>query len=365
MIKIRYVDLINENNPGFFAGIFLFILKTASIFFASLVRLRNFLYDRKVFAQARLSCKVISVGNLTAGGTGKTPFVMRLAGQLRDSGVKTAVICRSYSGSEKQAWISDGKQLLIPEIERAGDEPLMLARVLSGVPVGAARDRAGLAGTINGLDIIVLDDGFQHRRLYRDMDIVLLDATADIENCFLLPRGLYREDTRALARADVAVITRSGSVPGESLKRTINVVKKANPSMEILLGRESVSSIKRLGADAVYAPGDFKSKKGIVFTAIGNPLSFKKGLGDSGIDVQDMRVFPDHYLFKEADLELLQKDVDYFITGKDAVKLESISGRFKELNFWVVDTKLDLYDESGEVVVWPKKLERLLSLNIQ
>ena len=206
-------------------GYFLFAL---SLLYGSIVRTREFFYQKKIFKSRKLPCKVISVGNLTVGGTGKTPMTIHLARRLSCQGYKTAVISRGYGGrSEKSAAIvSDGHQILL-QSDEAGDEPFMIARNLKHIPVivGQNRVKAGwLAIEKFAPDVIVLDDAFQHLKLVRDIDLVLLDYHRPYGNKHLLPRGTLREPISALARADAFILTRCDAVPGEdqaALKKII------------------------------------------------------------------------------------------------------------------------------------------------
>jgi len=171
-----WLSVINAQNPSCGARAARGMLWLAALVFNGLVRLRGVLYDRGLFRQERITVPVVSIGNLTLGGSGKTPMARLLARALQRGGRRPVVLCRSYAGSRQQGWVSDGRALIM-DVADAGDEPCMLAEQLPGVVVGVARDRAGFAHDAAGKgDIIILDDGFQHRRLARDCDIVLLDA---------------------------------------------------------------------------------------------------------------------------------------------------------------------------------------------
>jgi tetraacyldisaccharide 4'-kinase len=176
-------------------------------------RLRVKLYETGFLKQQNLQCKVVSIGNITVGGTGKTPVTLHVADLLRRMGYKVAVISRGYGGSagKKAGIVSDGQEIKMTP-EEAGDEPYMISLKLKGIPVIVGRDRVK-AGRFAigefGSDIIVLDDGFQHLGLRRDLNIVLLDSANPFGNGYLLPRGVLREPLSHLGRADAFVLTRS------------------------------------------------------------------------------------------------------------------------------------------------------------
>ena len=193
------------------------LLHGVSWLYKSIMITRNRLYERQVLASRRLPCAVLSVGNLTVGGTGKTPMTVCLAKQIQALGYRPVILSRGYKGRcEKQgAVVSDGRSILC-DARHAGDEPYLMANLLPAVPVivGSDRTKAGrMALERFGPDVLVLDDAFQHRRLHRDIDILLLDGLAPFGNSFVLPRGPMREPVRALRRSHAIVLTRCPDQP--------------------------------------------------------------------------------------------------------------------------------------------------------
>jgi tetraacyldisaccharide 4'-kinase len=177
------------------------------------VGVRNFLYDNGLLRSNKLSCPVISIGNLTAGGTGKTPLTILLGRMLKEKGFRPAILSRGYGrqGVKSIGVVSNGSSILMDHRE-AGDEPFLMSQLLPQVPVivGASRFLAGKKAIEElGADILILDDGFQHRGLYRDIDIVLLGSSRPLGNGRLLPGGSLRESPQALRRADIIVMTGS------------------------------------------------------------------------------------------------------------------------------------------------------------
>jgi len=170
-----------------------FLLMFLSMLYGFAVKLRTILYDKKIVKSRKLPCAVISIGNLTVGGTGKTPMTIYIAKLLKGLGYQPAVISRGYKGlAENKGGVVSDRQKVILSPEFAGDEPFMMAQNLKEIPVlvGADRFQIGMtAVTQFSLDVIILDDAFQHRRLYRDLDIVLVDDKSLFGNGYLLPRG--------------------------------------------------------------------------------------------------------------------------------------------------------------------------------
>ncbi len=188
------------------------LLYGVSWLYKCIMMTRNRLYERQVLPSQRLPCAVLSVGNLTVGGTGKTPMTVYLAKQIQALGYRPVILSRGYKGRcEKQgAVVSDGRSILC-DARQAGDEPYLMANLLPAVPVivGSDRTRTGrMAIERFGPDVLVLDDAFQHRRLHRDTDLLLLDGLAPFGNSFVLPRGPMREPVRALKRCHAIVLTR-------------------------------------------------------------------------------------------------------------------------------------------------------------
>ena len=276
----------------------------ASIYGAA-VWLRNRRYDRPGAAR-QASLPVISVGNLTVGGTGKTPIVAWLARHLSGQGHRPAVVSRGYHGRAGRGplTVSDGDGPRCgPEL--AGDEPYLLARSLPGVPVIVGSDRAAgaRAARDSGADVVILDDGLQHRQLARDLDIVLLDASNPFGNYRLLPAGLLREPISALGRAGAVVITRSR--PGESFEVIERVVRHHNPAALLLsAGHRSLGFFDPQGT-RVDPP-----RRAVAFCGIGNPNRFRIDLESEGVELEDFVAFRDHQVYTPRALSRLRRRVE-------------------------------------------------------
>jgi len=206
---------MNEEGNGCFLS-FRSFLCAVSYCYGGAVQLREALYRKGMLPSKRLPCIVVSVGNLSAGGTGKTPMTIYITELFRSFGYKTVVISRGYKGgAESTGGVVSNGQAILMDPDMAGDEPYMMANLLSHVPVlvGRNRFRIGLMAIKEfSPDVIVLDDAFQHLQLERDMDLVLLDEQRPLGNTYLLPRGLLREPVSALLRGHTFIFTRADPV---------------------------------------------------------------------------------------------------------------------------------------------------------
>ena len=285
------------------------MLQSAARIFGLGLRMRASCYRTGLFRAHRLPCTVISIGNITAGGTGKTPMTLHVARLLQRLGHRVAILSRGYrGGAEKKGGIvSDGRDLLMTPAA-AGDEPYMMARLLKDIPVLVGRDRVAsgrLAIARFRPDILLLDDGFQHRRLHRDIDIVLLDSTRPFGNGFLLPRGSLREPPEALQRADVMVFTRwhdglpepvsllPESVGSRPVFRSRNVayIDQNIPSAAGPAGVAQDLDLSRLNGTRVFA-----------FSAIADNTDFHRVLGDLGCQTVGVEEFADHHAYGSREL---------------------------------------------------------------
>jgi tetraacyldisaccharide 4'-kinase len=205
------------------------LLHGVSWLYKCLMVTRNRLYDRQVLPSQRLPCAVVSVGNMAVGGTGKTPMTVCLVKQIQKLGYRPAILSRGYKGryEKKGAVVSDGRSILC-DARQAGDEPYLMANLLPTVPVivGSDRTKAGrMALDRFAPDVLVLDDAFQHRRLHRDLDILLLDGRAPFGNSFVLPRGPMREPVQALQRCHAIVLTRCPSQSSDIYRNVAGMVR--------------------------------------------------------------------------------------------------------------------------------------------
>jgi tetraacyldisaccharide 4'-kinase len=302
-------------------------LKPFSRLYGSGAALRFWLYKRGVFKARSLPGPVISIGNLTVGGTGKTPMVIMLAELLLQYGRKPAILSRGYGGgySENINLVSDCDNILL-DAGTAGDEPYMTARKLPGVPVLVGPDRYMLgkfAGESLPVDLYLLDDGFQHLKLKRDVDLVLIDAGLGLGCSLPLPRGPLREPAKHLSRADVIIFTNHDSaVPPPELAAQVSRLapgaRQFTASLEPLRFRSLVGGRK---ADLQ----SFKDKEAIAFAGIAQPQNFYKKLNELGIEIIETVSFPDHHRYSKKDLDNISEKLSRcnlaFTTEKDFARL--------------------------------------------
>ena len=282
-------------------------------------------YDRGLLKPVRLPVPVVSIGNLVVGGTGKTPAVEALAAAFRDQGLVPAVLTRGYGGTRKGR-LRDGRWVS-GEVAgaEAGDEPLVLSRRLPGVTIGIDPHRARMAAEIlahQRVDVFVLDDGFQHRRLGRDLNVLLLDARSPFGNGRLLPAGPLRESPQTTNRADIILVTGLADterVP-EASQRAILSIAPHRPMLRTYLVLEGFESL--LGEPRPH-PG------GPVFLAAGiaRPERFQTFLNAQGLQTVGHRWFPDHHPFTRAEIDEVEREAarlgaTLVTTAKDAVRVE-------------------------------------------
>jgi len=272
--------------------------------------LRGRLYRRRLFKTRRLSCRVISVGNLATGGTGKTPMTLYLAKRLCQAGLRAVVISRGYrGGAEKKGGIvSDGRRIRMSP-EAAGDEPWMMADRLHGVPVMVGKDRyqAGRAAEkIFSPDVVLLDDGFQHLQLHRDLDLVLLDAALPMGNGRIFPRGPLREPIRALCRADALILTRS-ALPASPLhgslwrRRSVRRLPKIFSRHVPRLRGIAPAGGGDLPTGSTPAAGRLTAKRVLAFSGIARNEAFDRSIRDLGAVPVAVRCFSDHHRYTTRD----------------------------------------------------------------
>lgn len=311
-------------------GVLFDILKFCSYFYGFGSRMKNFLYDNKILKPQKVNAYVISVGNMTTGGVGKTPVVSEIAKYLVNLGQRVAIVSRGYGGkldNRKINMISDGTSVYFDAVQ-AGDEPYWLAENTQGAYVFTCRNRylaAKMAVEKFGIQVIILDDGFQHRKLHRDLDIVLMDSVKGFGNEHLLPAGPLREGPEALERIDKLVVV-SKSVKHETAERVAKIMQK----------RLNIpTSVCYTEPDYVYnIKTGQRLMEGLAVTAmcaIGQPQQFYDFLSD--YQVVKTVTFDDHHQY--APIDIVDISGSIITTEKDAVKL----ARFDRDNIYALKLK--------------------------
>lgn len=295
-----------------------------SLLFSAVVRVRNFLYEKGILRTEQPPLPIISVGNLTVGGTGKTPFVLWLARLLHTRHRRVAILSRGYKGQNTGVTTvgMDGRVQATPE--EVGDEAVMLARTFSGV-VLAGRDRvraARLAQETSGAEVSILDDGFQYRRLGRSLDILLLDAQQ--KETWMLPAGPFREPSTAIRRADLVVVTKGETVQEQQdYAAALHIREKplffANPRPTALIHSTHGEWQELPLFSLAY-------KKVVTVSGVAAPDLFHRFVREADAEIRDMMVFPDHHVYTERDWQTIisaSRACDFVVTTeKDLVKLE-------------------------------------------
>lgn len=339
------------------------VLRRLSYVFKSLVRLRLYLYEKRVLRHHTLGCQVISVGNLTVGGTGKTPVVEAFARELAAEGRKVAILSRGYKKVEPSAGrklldkltfaarrrpprvVSDGKDLLL-DSAMSGDEPYMLAMNLPNVCVLVDKDRVKsgrYAITELGCDTLILDDGFQYLSLKHQLDIVLVDKRNPFGNGHVLPRGLLREPIENIKRANFIFITKSDGKGLEPLRKQL---RELNPEAEIIECCHEARYLQNIYKTERTSLESLRGARVGVISGIAVPEGFENDVAARGADVVFAERYADHHRYTQQEIiDLInradEEKVDMIVTTeKDAVRFPRMGRRDVPIFFLRVDIEL-------------------------
>lgn len=314
------------------------------------VRIRVAAYETDYLRPKRLDATVISVGNITHGGTGKTPMVEYIARYLKEEGHSVAVLTRGYgrksqgrlvlndpggSGKNAKDTAESNRSDENPskkDFTQYGDEPLMLARAMPDVPIIIDKDRyeSGLwAKGVLGAEVLILDDGYQHLRLARRLNILLLDATDPFGGFEMAPFGRLREPLYGVKRADAVIITRADRPLDHA--QTLSIIKYyCGDKVPVMYVYAEITHLRHTATNTVYEAGDFRGWNVSVMCGIGNPKVFSEDILQKGINITDEKFFPDHHAYTQQDLEQVTQEAlrlgaDAIVTTeKDAVRIEGL-----------------------------------------
>ncbi len=325
-----------------------------SLLYRCAVDLRMVLYDAGVLRSRSLPVPVLCVGNITVGGTGKTPLIMALSVILGRAGVRVGVVSRGYGRSTRGcAVVSDGRTVLLGP-EEAGDEPVLLARSLPGVPVAVGEERS-LAGSLllaaDPVDAVLLDDGFSHLGLKRDVDVLVFKAALGVGNGHLLPRGPLREPLRGLGRASAFVLVGEEG-EGAGIKEFLG---RRHPGTPVFEACWRLTGFLQDGVGRPRAPKDLEASTLLTVCGIGDPGSLPSLLRSYGLTVRGEMVYPDHYWYTEKDIRdiIAMKEKNradaVVTTEKDYVRLGRLPSR--GLPVFVAKTELDVDARLGAFVL--------------
>jgi tetraacyldisaccharide 4'-kinase len=307
--------------------ILLFPLYLLSLPYGWAVRARSLFYTLELLKTKTLPCPVISVGNISVGGTGKTPLVMTLAKALRERGIPVAILSRGYKRTKiSEPVVSDGKSLFLSP-EASGDEPFLMAQVCKGVPVLVGKDRFAngrVALERFGTKGLLLDDGYQHLPLHRDLDILLIDSHIGFGDHHLLPRGILREPLSHLRRAHLFLLTKVDDL--ETPRPLEKQIREIHPGAQVF--HSHYQPVGLVGPHGEEALDLLKGKKVLALSGIANPDSFSSLLKNCEMEIVGEVIFPDHHFYHPKDLSSItakSKGVDWIVTTeKDMLKLRRL-----------------------------------------
>ena len=307
--------------------------RLVSAAYEQVVRLRNRGYDAGWLEVQQLERPVISVGNLTLGGTGKTPTVIALGKMLQAAGHSVSVLLRGYKGRHRGGPlpVSDGRRIR-SDSGLAGDEALVIARNLPGARVTVGKDRAGAGRWIESreaVDLHLLDDGFQHRQLHRCLDLVLVDVTNPFGGGRMVPSGQLREPLEALRRADAVILTRTRT--GEDYDTLTRELRRFKPELPCFLSTQTIEPVARGTSREEKAEALLAGCRALAFAGLANPRQFFDSLRRQGVEVVETLPFGDHHRYSTRELSAIgercrELRVDTAITTeKDAENLPPAS----------------------------------------
>ena len=318
-LQEQFYELVSGRKTGISATMLRGGLRLLELPYGGIVSVRNLLYDRRFLPIHRFSVPIISVGNLTLGGTGKSPMVAWLCRWLLEQNLRPGVISRGYGNAAHKGGTHEGN-----------DEFREMSRRFPTIPHIQNRDRAVAIQKLvqtDPVDVIILDDAFQHRRVARNVDIVLLDATSPFGFGHIFPRGTLRESLGSLRRADIVLLTRSNLIDETKRQQVRQQVSAINPNIiwgETIHVPTSLVSLESSGSEPVEL---LRGQSALAFCGIGNPSAFRNTLEQCGVRTAKFLPFPDHYRYTADDVQELVKTakvlgIDLILcTMKDLVKL--------------------------------------------
>jgi tetraacyldisaccharide 4'-kinase len=325
----RIDRILYQKEKTFWEKMLLFPLHLLSFPYGWAVQTRFLFYTLGLRNPKRLPCPVISVGNITVGGTGKTPLVMTLAKVLMERAIPVAILSRGYKRKKASGpLVTDGNNILLSP-EESGDEPYLMAKALKGVPVLVGKDRfvnGQMALQRFGIRGFLLDDGYQHLQLHRDLNILLIDSSIGFGDNSLLPRGILREPLSHLRRANLFLLTKvEHPETCQALEAKLHEIHPSSP-----IFHSHYKPVGLIGPKEEWEEFHFlKGKKVLALSGIANPIYFSSLLKKCGTDVIKEVIFPDHHLYTQKDLTFIakkSKGLEWIVTTeKDMLKLKNLN----------------------------------------
>ncbi|KAF0151807.1 MAG: tetraacyldisaccharide 4'-kinase [Ignavibacteria bacterium] len=337
------------------------IFSPFAFIYAVIIRVRNYLFDKNIFRVRSVKAKVISVGNITVGGSGKTPTVLMLGNMLKIFNKRIGILSRGYGRrSFGYLLVSNGNEI-ISKVEQCGDEIILVAEELK-VPAAVCEKRAAGAEQLiedTYVDTIILDDAFQHRWIYRDLDIVLVDQRFLLKVDFVeqnpIPLGMMREPFESLKRADIIILNRKFSEQSEIPAK----LKRHFAGKEVFHGYYSSQGIYDVKTQKSFSLEDFRGQKSLVVCGIAKPHSFLKILEQNNIDITNKLLYPDHANYTTAEVQEIRKlfyDANthsVLTTHKDAVKLKNFRKELDDIDIYYlkIEMKIEEQDKFNKLVL--------------
>jgi tetraacyldisaccharide 4'-kinase len=332
----------------------LVILSPLAVLYSAIVSFRNFLFNNGIFREERVKAKIISVGNLTVGGSGKTPTVIYLLKLLKNNGINVGVLSRGYGRNSKGfKLVSDGNNLLL-SVNQSGDEIVQVAEECK-VPAAVSEKRALGAKKLifeTGVNAIVLDDAYQHRWIARDLNILVFDQRFLIKRDSIeqkiLPLGRMREPFSAIDRADIILINRKFNEKRELSKH----LKELMFGKKVFYGSYKSSGLIDVKSEQIYSLSEFEGQKSLVVCGIARPFSFLKILEDCKIDITNRMLFKDHKEYNIKEVQQIRKEFyetnsySVITTEKDYVKLKEFAKELDDIDIYYL--KIELQIENSE-----------------
>ena len=358
MLKEHYLSILYGQQRGFIAALIKSILSAFTYPYSAVLNTRNLLYKNGVVRSTTLPVKVFSIGNITTGGTGKTPLVESMARYLLEKNKKVAILSRGYGGNNP----------LKKNNDNVSDECLILRENLLDVPVLAGKDRVSngkKAIREFGVDCLLLDDGFQHLKLKRDLDIVVIDSLNPFGGENLIPRGSLREPLRNLGRAGLFIISHCNQSKEKTIKSIYTKLNHVNNDAPVCESIHWPVHIENITDGSILGPEWLKGKRIYGLSAIGNPESFTYTLKELGADLIKHRKFHDHHNYNREEIgdvvyeaKLLGVDA-IVVTQKDIVKIRKM-----DINdFNILSLKIETQITKG-IELYEEAIDRVLNLNV-
>jgi tetraacyldisaccharide 4'-kinase len=334
-------NLISGADKGFGKTLLRLLLRIISVGYTIAILVRNYAYDKGIAKISKVDVPVISIGNITTGGTGKTPLVIWICKKLSEKSIPYAVLTRGYKAQDAEIT----------------DEPAILARSCPDTRVIVNADRVAAANkavTEYGVKTLVMDDGFQHRRLHRDLDIIAIDATCPFGFERMLPAGLLRESKNAIKRAQAVVITRYDQSTPENTEYIVNEIKKIAPDITIAKATHKHTCAKMMKGKQISLD-ELKELEIFAFCGVGNPDAFLGNLKSSGFNLKGSKIFNDHHDFSEEDMVAIYDEAKKLEVGiilsteKDWVKTALLVKDRFDIDFAFLTLELDFIEGADKI----------------